>query len=430
MCDTFVKSSGSEGPSFFGKNSDRHREEVQMLLWDSGDLGPYVDDAGSPPPQYAEGPLRTLERVHPRFRHPYRALVSRPLWMWGAEMGLNERGVAIGNEAVFSRRRPGNEGLLGMDMLRLALHNAGDARQALELLASLIEEEGQGGNGAYRGRLYYDNSFLIRDCRQAFILESAGGRWAARSAVTAAISNSYRLTDDFTECDTATGQQAFRPLAGGSEERSRISFARQHRSLPHLLVTRGERRRIRAEYLLDSQGFDLRGAFSLLRDHRGGESPKRGMSSICMHPGPLQKNLTAGSMVVSYTGEEPTAWVTAAPHPCVALFQPWQPSTAETEGPVFSDYAAGAEYARSMHARARSLAASFPRWSRELRGMREDIESRCIRLVEGTVSGSALYTPDGEEAENRSEGAREGQLRECLRRAAEYWEAAGRFAGA
>lgn len=434
MCDTFVKSCGGEGASFFGKNSDRHPEELQMLLWGGGELEPflsYLEQLDPRPAEYEAGPLAALRRVHSRYDHPYRALVSRPVWMWGAEMGLNEKGVAIGNEALFSRGGRKREGLLGMDILRLALHNAADAQEALELITGLIEGEGQGGNGAYKGRLYYDNSFMIRDARRAFILESAGGRWAARPVATAAISNTYRLTDDFTQCDTATGQQIYRPGSASAEgERRHYSFARRHERLLHRFLTRGEQRRSRSEYLMDRDGFDLRAAFALLRDHGGSPTPNRGMGNLCMHPGRLLKNVTAASMVVSYTRGEATAWVTAAPHPCVALFQPWRCSVADTQGPVFEEYAAGAEYAEAMRRHAAALVSAYPRWKRELRPLREEIEGRSVLLLEGSSSGSAVYSPDGEDEEQRvSETTARKAIEESRRRAVEYWDRAVGFIG-
>ena len=48
--------------------------------------------------------------------------MSKPAWMWGAEMGANEHGVAIGNEAVWNRLSDTEYDavprLLGMDLLR------------------------------------------------------------------------------------------------------------------------------------------------------------------------------------------------------------------------------------------------------------------------------------------------------------------------
>ena len=48
-------------------------------------------------------------------------MLSKPAWMWGAEMGANEHEVCIGNEAVWTKDLDSNdttEALLGMDLLR------------------------------------------------------------------------------------------------------------------------------------------------------------------------------------------------------------------------------------------------------------------------------------------------------------------------
>lgn len=50
-------------------------------------------------------------------------ILSKPWWMWGAEMGANECGVAIGNEAIWTNDNeddhdPSVKRLLGMDLVR------------------------------------------------------------------------------------------------------------------------------------------------------------------------------------------------------------------------------------------------------------------------------------------------------------------------
>ena len=51
----------------------------------------------------------------------YACVLSKPAWIWGAEMGANEHGVCIGNEAVWSKLNSEDDlvkRLLGMDLVR------------------------------------------------------------------------------------------------------------------------------------------------------------------------------------------------------------------------------------------------------------------------------------------------------------------------
>jgi secernin len=130
----------------FGKNSDRPIFDCQPLVL-------------YPAQTWAPNSRIQLEYIDiPQVEATYATLGSSPYWCWGYEEGLNEHRVVIGNEAIFTKtfreaailQQQVSEpelGLLGMDLIRLALERSRSARQAVEVMGALIETYGQYGSG-------------------------------------------------------------------------------------------------------------------------------------------------------------------------------------------------------------------------------------------------------------------------------------------
>merc|ERR1719244_93773 len=191
-CDTFVVMGdmSSSGEVVFGKNSDRPNGEVQEVVV----VGPQ---------EYKEGEKLSctyidLDQVVGR---TLGVILSKPAWMWGAEMGANQAGVVMGNEAVWDRLSDPSldlePRLLGMDLLRLGLERAKSARSALDVITGLLEKYGQGGQCSdIVPDFSYHNSFLIVDSSEAWVLETADRLWVAEKVVsgTRNISNCMSIT--------------------------------------------------------------------------------------------------------------------------------------------------------------------------------------------------------------------------------------------
>lgn len=71
---------------------------------------------------------------------------------------------------------------------RLGLERGNSAEEALTVITSLLEKYGQGGPcSEYDDSHFYHNSFLIADCKEAWVLETSGKLWAAEK-----ITSGYR----------------------------------------------------------------------------------------------------------------------------------------------------------------------------------------------------------------------------------------------
>jgi len=185
MCDCLVAMPQATGGPFtlFAKNSDRPPAERQVVEW-------------SPPRRDTGLLLTTHIEIDPHTTDTLGCVLSRPAWGWGAEHGVNEAGVAIGNTTVYTTLDPRGapNGLTGMDLLRLALERGNSAADAVDIITSMLARYGQGGSGhdptlVLGGRPYW-NSFLVASAGTAFVIDTSGSEWAVEEVVDArAVSN-------------------------------------------------------------------------------------------------------------------------------------------------------------------------------------------------------------------------------------------------
>ncbi|XP_010183582.1 PREDICTED: secernin-2, partial [Mesitornis unicolor] len=148
----------------------RPRHEVQEIV--------YVPAAVHRPGDKVQCTYLEIEQVE----RTHAVVLSRPAWLWGAEMGANEHGVCVGNEGVWTREPVGeDEALLGMDLVRLGLERGSSAQEAMEVMTALLERYGQGGSCKEEPVPFiYHNTFLLADRTEAWVLETAGRYWAAQ----------------------------------------------------------------------------------------------------------------------------------------------------------------------------------------------------------------------------------------------------------
>ncbi len=289
MCDTAVSLVGDE--LLFAKNSDRDPNEAQILDWQPAQDHP------------AGAVVRCTYLDVAQVTHTHATLLSRPWWCWGAEMGTNEHGVTIGNEAVFARtagsasKSRTGKALLGMDLLRLALERATTAAEAVQVIVSLLEQHGQGGPASrLHPSLRYDNSYLVADRNGATVLETVGRRWATQDVRGPGTSISNALT--------------IPSLAGVHTDALRTS------------VIRATRRRMTTRHLARRATTPL-AMMAMLRADDGPRWRRTNgsMGGPNMHGGGVLAN---SQTVASWVGAPASGlqWATGTAEPSLSLFKP------------------------------------------------------------------------------------------------------------
>lgn len=337
MCDTLVIRKDKKSPFIFGKNSDRHPQEIQLVQYVEPFEGLKEKTHIDYQKEYDIIRYPLLQFYSKNFENKYKALISRPAWMYGCEMGINEKGLVIGNEALFSLKGTSKEGILGMDILRLALHNCSDSKSALTFISDFINEYGQGGNGSFIGSLYYNNSFLITDSKESYLLESVKNRYVAKKIENAqTISNSYTITDDYNFGDEKSLE-------------TKINFKKKYESKIHTLFSQGNYRQNLSSTLLEAADGSFESVVSTLRYNRSQNLDfDRSMRSICIDSNFLVTSKTTNSMVVEYVLEQPIVYFTAAPFPILSPYYPFRVREEDFSNSPFNNITFSYEFAKKQ----------------------------------------------------------------------------------
>lgn len=325
-CDTMVVmgSVTSSGNPIFAKNSDREPNEAQHLI-------------RVPRKRHNDEEVACSHISIPQVKETYGFIGSQPWWLWGLEHGVNEFGLAVGNEAAWSRDRASTDpGLIGMDYVRLALERAATASEALEVVTSLLADYGQSGPCSFTSDTAYQNSFIFADPKTAWVLETSGRNWIAKEVENfASISNVYSIGTDYdlispdaishaAEQGWYDPQDTFNWTAVYTDPTlDRLPSCRQRLARSGSLLEKGSK----------GAAIDPETMMEYLRDHddasgfTGSNWAPSDFSegSICMHAASTSGFETAASMVAELHGDvgrsSADIWASLA-SPCMSVFTP------------------------------------------------------------------------------------------------------------
>lgn len=321
MCASFVATPQmtQNGGFIYGKNAYREPNEAQSIV-------------RIPSKEHHAAHTPTTHIAIPQVPHTFEMILCKPFHCWGAEMGINEFGVVVGNEVSktrvpFSKR---NQGLTGLDIVRLTLERSNSAEDALEQLTYFVEQFGQDSYAGYQRRnAYYHNSFIILDAHEAYLVETADKEWVAKH-----IEKIYALTNHLTISDkydySSETLIEFARSKGWIGLKEKFDFQKIYRPKwqPGISISKRRQNMLMENTLKYQKSLDISKAMLLLK---GGEVNEErfdpasdGPFSVSLQAdGLLSRWQTTGSFVVELLPEHPPSiWTTATSSPEISLFKP------------------------------------------------------------------------------------------------------------
>ena len=262
--------------------------------------------------------MRVTHLVIPQAEETYEIILTKAFWTYGCEIGVNEYGLAMGEEAVFTTEMDEEkDGIIGPDLMRIGLERARNCQEAIQIMTGLLEHYGQGGSAELKGNSHFDSCFIMADQDEAYILETAGRRWAVKKVeAIASISNMLGIGTDWDACSD-----------GDQRREDRLGQAVcSAGSASHTWLTGTP-----GDYLRQPAGrrwgdITIKDIFEIMRHHGDGYHPATAEAhrNICVHAGPQENRWwqADGVMVTDVGTHGVLAWVTATSGNCVSIFKP------------------------------------------------------------------------------------------------------------
>jgi dipeptidase len=306
------------GQTLFAHSSDQQPQDIQVLQRVPG----RAHEAGEN--------VSTQFLELPQARHTLTVLGSQPAGVWGYTHGLNDHGLAAGCTRLGSKLKLERPGLVGTDLVRLALERCNSAHQAVDLITDLIERHGQGMFPGCPPQVEGDSAIMLASPGEAYMLEAAGHHWVLQEIERVrAASDVGTIRQDWARISRGLSAHVIGHGWWPADGSKIDPVDSVHASA--LGTASALRRWGRATFLLEQQGehIDVALLRRLLGDHyegmQGAVDPfaDGGPTPICQH-GQTKGRITGTSLVAPLRDPQagpPLAWCAFGP-PCLSVFFP------------------------------------------------------------------------------------------------------------